>query len=60
MISEVALCVTPAATSSTNTPAATAPGTRNVRRRFAGVARRHAITGPIPDNSTSTSASGVM
>ena len=35
-----------------------APGGARLRRRFAAVARRHAITGPIPLSSTRISASG--
>ena len=52
--------VTPSAISSTATPAPTPTGSAKLRFRFAAVARRHAISGPIPESSTSTSASGVM
>jgi hypothetical protein len=51
--------VTPAASSPHSTTSAAVVGTAKVRRRFAGVARRQAIRGPMPDSSTSTSASGV-
>ena len=56
----VALSVTPAARSATSSASATAVGTRNVRRALAAVARRQAIAGPMPDSSTSTSASGTV
>ncbi len=42
-------------------PATAAPtGSAKLRCRLATVARRHAISGPIPDSSTRISASGVM
>ena len=52
----------PAPTASTRTSAARAAtiGTRKLRRALAHVARRQAMTGPIPDSSTSRSASGTV
>src|SRR5687767_669007 len=60
MSSDVVLSVTPSATSTTTVASATAVGARNARRAFAGVARRQAMTGPMPDNSTSTNANGTV
>jgi hypothetical protein len=60
MISDVALLVTPATSSTASVPSAAPAGTANTLRRLAGVARRQAMTGPTPDSSTRTSASGVM
>ena len=60
MISAVALPVTPNASSATSTTRAPAVGHRKLRRALASVARRHAMTGPMPDSSTSTSASGTV
>jgi hypothetical protein len=50
----------PATSSTTSTAAAAADGKISARLRFAAVARRQAITGPSPDSSTRTSASGTM
>ena len=54
-----------AATPGTTTSAAAAAsahatGTRKVRRAPAGVTRRQATSGPIPDSRTSTIASGTV
>src|SRR5919204_4170590 len=48
------------ASSSTSPTAAAISGPWNTRRMPASVTRRQAITGPIPDKSTSTSASGTV
>jgi hypothetical protein len=54
------LLVTPPATSAASVTSPATTGQTNVRRRLATVARRHAITGPMPDSRTRTSASGTV
>ena len=51
---------TPAASSTSSVRSASAAGARKWRRALARVARRQAITGPMPLSSTSTSASGTV
>jgi hypothetical protein len=51
---------TPAASSTSRVSSADRAGIRKWRRALAKVARRQAITGPIPLSSTSTSASGTV
>jgi hypothetical protein len=60
MIRAVALSVTPNATRATSTTRAPVTGQRKLRRALASVARRHAMTGPMPDSRTSISASGTV
>ncbi len=60
MSSAPTLPVTPATRQTSSVTTAAPTGNAKLRRRFAAVARRHAISGPMPDSSTSTSASGVM
>ena len=50
----------PSASSTTSVTIVTASGPRSTRRRFATVARRHGTTGPSPDSSARTSASGTV
>ena len=50
----------PSTSATTAAAAAATSGTTKLRRRFAAFARRQAISGPIPDSSTSTSASGTV
>src|SRR3954449_4375435 len=54
------LCVTAAATRTTQTATAAAIGQMKLRRTVLSVVRRHAATGPIPESRTSISASGTM
>ena len=60
MISAVALPVTPKASRATSTTSAATVGHRKLRRALARVARRQAMTGPMPESRTSTSASGTV
>ena len=46
------------ASSTTSAATAIATGKANPRRSFASVTRRHAMIGPIPDSTTSSSAIG--
>ncbi len=48
----------PSSSASTSASAATAIGSVKLRRRLAAVARRQAISGPMPDSSTSRNVSG--
>ena len=54
------LTTTPATSSDSSASSAAEVGIRKFRRALASVARRQAITGPMPLSSTSTSASGTV
>jgi hypothetical protein len=60
IVTAATFSVAPKAMRSTSVSKAAATGHRKLRRALASVARRHAITGPMPDSSTSTSASGTV
>jgi hypothetical protein len=53
-------CCTSIGSSATTVITAHTIGTMKLRRTLDAVARRHAITGPMPESSTSTSASGTV
>ena len=54
------LCETPAPSSATSATSARSAGATKLRLALASVARRQAITGPMPLSSTRTSASGTV
>ena len=60
MASASGLLPRPSAPSTASAATPASAGLSRLRRRFAAVARRQAITGPMPESSTSTSASGTV